>query len=815
MAFKAGAITGEAVLNTKQWNSAVKGLSSGTKIAMAAVTAAISAAAVKSIQQANEFQKSMSNVATIIDTAAISTQEFAFQLLQLDPALGSTTELTDALYQSISAGAVTAEAAMSTVVDAAKFSKAALTDTATAVDVLTTAVNAYGAENVSTTQASDIFFKTIQLGKVTGDELASTIGTSIPLFASAGIGLEELGSGLATLTKQGVNSANATTQLNAIVTSFLKPSEEMKNRLMEIGFESGSAFLEAEGLAGALDLLQTSTQGDAAAMAALLPNVRALRGAMALTGQGAAIFEDTLIQMGDAAGVTQEAFDKQEKTFETYLNSANKIQIVLGNIGKFFLDEIAVGATAANESLLGFILSAQFMEIVADIVGVLSATFNTIKVILSELFDVIRPAITEIWEALTSALGDLAGETDLVAVGSKVLSGIINVVTAALSVQAKIVKSVIDLYGDWILAIKETGGVVGEFFKFLKGDVEFEAVKQQARNAGEAFKNIGVNFIDNVGEVFETARDEIVTFGQDVSDVSSTIEGTITTSFQRSSDSVRANWGEMLTGQEDMVDQILANQLMLSEGVEETNEDIEDSTETALERMIEKYGEYFDAVMSGFSALHSGLGEITTLNFENQRRELDLQIQAEDAARMQQLEQGVITQEEFDELQAQADEQNRQKRNDIAEKAFAAEKKNQIAGIWIDAAGAIAGWWRTASRLGLFGIGFGAAMTAATLALAGKQTQLVAKQKFVPSLQEGGMASGLTQINERGGEIIDLPDGSIVIPNDISREIAANANTGTVINVSFAGAKISDDMSLRKIADEVVRRMGREMRVAG
>ena len=104
-------------------------------------------------------------------------------------------------------------------------------------------------------------------------------------------------------------------------------------------------------------------------------------------------------------------------------------------------------------------------------------------------------------------------------------------------------------------------------------------------------------------------------------------------------------------------------------------------------------------------------------------------------------------------------------------------------------------------------------MTAASIALAAAQTAAIAGQTFVPARQQGGMAGGLTRINERGGEIVSLPDGSQVVPADISNQIAANAAPQNIINVSFNGAKISDDMDLQRVTDHVVRQLGKELRL--
>jgi hypothetical protein len=95
-------------------------------------------------------------------------------------------------------------------------------------------------------------------------------------------------------------------------------------------------------------------------------------------------------------------------------------------------------------------------------------------------------------------------------------------------------------------------------------------------------------------------------------------------------------------------------------------------------------------------------------------------------------------------------------------------------------------------------------------------TVVISQQKFVPGKAMGGMASGATRVNEEGGEIITLPDGSQVIPNDISKQIAASAGGGNsiVINNSFRGAIIKDDMSLKRVATAVSNELGRRLDVA-
>lgn len=815
MAFKAGSIYGEAVLDTKKWTGPAKGLSTSVKVGLAAAGAAVVAFATKAIKAGDEFQRAMSNVATVIDTTQVSTQQLAMQLFQLDPALGSTTELTNALYQSFSAGAQTAEEAMQTTVDAARFARAGLTDTATAVDVLTTAVNAYGSETVSTTQASDIFFKTIELGKTTGAELASTIGSSIPLFASSGIALEELSAGIATMTKQGNNAAEATTQLNAIVSAFLSPSAALEEQLQSVGAASGSAFLEAEGLTGALSLLEDATGGNAGKMAELLPNIRALRGAMALTGQGGDILTETLAEMENAAGATEVAFNKQEKTFDTLRNQMEKVMVITGNIGKHFADQIAVGATQSTSALINFIVSADAMNIVAEVVGVLAGAFTVVKTVLTELWDVVRPAITEIWGMLTEKLASNVDKSEALAGASKILSVALNLVTSAVTVAIKIIKTQIELYADWIIAIKETAGVAGEFFKFLSGRAQWEDVRAQARSAGDAFVGLGQNFKDNIGDIFQTVRDEVRTFGQETEDINAKLSADVETAYVNASEGVRNNWGELITGQEDFADAMLTQQLKLQNDLAETNDGLVQDTEETVEELSATWDDYWGALETGTNQIFGSMQSIRSQAFENEKARLDNRIAEEQAQLERRREMGIITEEQYEEQKQQLDERAQAQQNELAKRQFQSQKNFQMTQLFIDTAAAIVGWWRTASRIGFpFGPIFGATMTAATLALSNKQAKLIEEQQFVPARQFGGMARGLTRINEAGGEIVSLPDGSQVVPNDISRQIAERADNRTEINVSFAGAQINDNMDLERVTDAVVRKLGRRMRVA-
>lgn len=149
-------------------------------------------------------------------------------------------------------------------------------------------------------------------------------------------------------------------------------------------------------------------------------------------------------------------------------------------------------------------------------------------------------------------------------------------------------------------------------------------------------------------------------------------------------------------------------------------------------------------------------------------------------------------------------------------KAFDANKANMIAQVWIQyASGVVGAWAQSIAQLGpIGGTIMAAVLTGILTAAAIAETIAISQQQFVPKKAIGGMASGPTMVNEMGGEIITLPDGSQVIPNDISRQIAAQSGktNNNEINISFAGANISNKMDLEYVTSYVVNALGRKLR---
>lgn len=433
MAFLAGAVIGKAILDSSQWVAGAKQVDKSSNIlsktiggitkAAAAVGTALVAGMTAAGMAANDFNKEFANVTTLIDPAVVDVGKMKKELFALDGALGSAKDLTQGLYQALSASIEPAKA-VEFVGKAAEFAGAALVNTNTAVDVITTGLNAYGLAAEDAGRISDVLFTTIKRGKTTGAELSATIGQVIPLAANMGVKFEELGAAIATMTRQGVKSAEATTQINAVMTNLLKPSEDLKAVFESLGIESAETAIEQDGLVATLNRVIGATDGSQEAMAELFPNVRALRGALALTGEGAKGFTDDLNAMAEASGATAEAFDKQEKTFETLNNNINKAVIEIGNSFLPMIEDLVDNSnqffTDNQEGIFAILGNLpRAFELTFQLIGdILNDTFkaeNFFKVV-GELTSFISRAFIIAFQELPGILGRLLiGAVDVAA----------------------------------------------------------------------------------------------------------------------------------------------------------------------------------------------------------------------------------------------------------------------------------------------------------------------------------------------------------------------------------------------------------------
>ena len=171
------------------------------------VIAGVMAAAVTKF--AADFEYQMAEVATLVDTAIVDMNKFADEIIDMSTKSNkSLSDLTKGLYQTLSAS-IDAADAMEFLDVAQRAAVAGVATVEQSVDALTTTINAYGFSAKDAEYISDVFFETIKRGKTTFSELSGSIGQVLPIAKQAGVEFEEVMAVLTTLTKAGLNTAEA------------------------------------------------------------------------------------------------------------------------------------------------------------------------------------------------------------------------------------------------------------------------------------------------------------------------------------------------------------------------------------------------------------------------------------------------------------------------------------------------------------------------------------------------------------------------------------------------------------------------------
>ena len=309
------------------------------KLAVIGVAAAVTAAFVYSAKRALDFEKDMRDVQSIGKFSEKTFDSLGDSVLRMSTRLPQASgDLAKGLYDIYSSG-FKGKVAMDILEEAAKGASAGLTTTAVSTKALTGVMNAYSAKtSPDATKMMDIMFRTVDKGVITFEELSQHIGEVTSISAAAKIPFKEVGASIAYMTIKGMGAAQATTSLRRIILSIIKPSTEMKAMLQKMGFATGEAALKQAGLRKVMAGVIENTHGSTTALQKLFPNIRAFKGAAALTAGGIKEMNGFFQEFNHTAGATDDALKQQAKSFDyQWKLLKNQLQALAITTGQVFL----------------------------------------------------------------------------------------------------------------------------------------------------------------------------------------------------------------------------------------------------------------------------------------------------------------------------------------------------------------------------------------------------------------------------------------------------------------------------------------------
>lgn len=269
-----------------------------------------------SVKKAGDFEAGMQ----LINTVALATPQVLAKASDGIRSIARATgvgleDLQAAEYDLVSAG-VKLQDANDGLLASVKLGRGAYGTTAEAVDVLTTAVNAYNLKaadgTVSTAawaRVSDELAQAVADGKVKISEIAASYADVAPVAAQYKVATAEIAASYGLLTSKGVPAAEVTTQMQRAILSVVAPGKTMGKVLKAIG-SSGADLIAKKGLGGALEIIRKKAGELGIAFDNdLFGRVEGFKYALQTTGPNAAAFATELDKVNHSAGMTGKQFD--------------------------------------------------------------------------------------------------------------------------------------------------------------------------------------------------------------------------------------------------------------------------------------------------------------------------------------------------------------------------------------------------------------------------------------------------------------------------------------------------------------------------
>lgn len=378
------------------------------------IVAQLSSALIEGTTAAKEYSISIGEIQTVSRDLNLSFDELSEKTIAVSREFGAPLAVvTEGVYQTLSNQVGEASQAFDLLVTAQRFGVAAVTDTDSAVNLLSSVINSYSLSVADAETVSGKLFKTIELGRIRGEEFANTFGRVTVISAQLGIELDEVLAAIATLTVQGLKYNEAFTLITNTEQKLINPSEALQKVFKEMGIASAEAGIQAFGFQGFLEKLTDRSGDTATEIGKLFNRIRAIRGVLGLTNRQGERFNDVLkeIQASGAPELEkafQTIFQTTGKQFDKELNSIQLLFTetfggsILTTLSKLFnifgggaetLKAFGLAAAAAGAAYIiastGIVAST--FGIIASLTS-LTATFALVKATATSLLVTLGPA---------------------------------------------------------------------------------------------------------------------------------------------------------------------------------------------------------------------------------------------------------------------------------------------------------------------------------------------------------------------------------------------------------------------------------------
>ena len=416
------------------------------------------------IKMAVDFDTSMTQIKTLVGVASAEVDQMGIAAAKMAQTTGiSSNEAAEALFFITSAGLRGADA-MAVLEQSLQASAIGLGETKVIADLATSALNAYGINNLSAAQATDVLTGAVREGKLSADSLAQSMGTVLPVASQLGVEFSEVGATFAAMSRTGTDASMAATAMRGIMFALLKPTKMANDTLEQFGLSAKGLRqqIKDEGLLSTLKTL-TETFGDnEEAQGKVFNNTKALSGVLDLMGKNLTSTETIFKSMNKTAGLTAEAFKTLQESSAFKLKKAmNDIGVEFTKLGSVLLTAIVPLIQKFSKFVLN--LFAAFQK--------LSPQMKNFSISLGLILTALPTALM-LFGGIASAIGVIISPVSLVVAGIVALvlasNDLMNVFNdLEISIKTALINSLdwaTEKFDLFINSMNKYGAIIAKFF---------------------------------------------------------------------------------------------------------------------------------------------------------------------------------------------------------------------------------------------------------------------------------------------------------------------------------------------------------------
>ncbi|MCP3683863.1 MAG: phage tail tape measure protein [bacterium] len=329
-----------------------------------------------------EYDQALKNLQAITGATNFETSLMGLTILDVaSKTKFSAKEIADGMVVIGQAGFTATESiqAMQSIADLAT---GTLSDMATTVDLVTTALRVFNIDASDTEEVVDVFANAVNRSKLTVDKLRIAMNYLGPIARDAGVTFKELSAAMGTLANSGIRASTIGTGLRRVFAELVDPSKKMAKAAREAGITLAELDPQTAGLSSAMQNLNLILND--AQTAFDIFGKRGAAAALALANSGTAYNEmlETVSRSGTAAEQASKQMEGLAVQFKNLKDRLGVLAIAIGNLGFVEAARLIVIASKEIIDVLTILANSTFAKAIVKAALLGAAMFSLYKSIL-------------------------------------------------------------------------------------------------------------------------------------------------------------------------------------------------------------------------------------------------------------------------------------------------------------------------------------------------------------------------------------------------------------------------------------------------